>query len=138
LIAARNSVFVMAYSNVALSPDGGGSWQLARALPRALVSQYLMLGEKISAEQLLTHGLVNAISEPGQALQTALSWAQRLNERAPNALFSIKELVNAAPNHSLFAHMALEKQHFVNNLHHPNAGVGIAAFLDKRPSQYKP
>jgi len=138
LIAARNSVFVMSYSNVALSPDGGGSWQLARALPRALVSQYLMLGEKISAEQLLTHGLVNAISEPGQALQTALSWAQRLNERAPNALFSIKELVNAAPNHSLFAHMALEKQHFVNNLHHPNAGVGIAAFLDKRPSQYKP
>jgi enoyl-CoA hydratase/carnithine racemase len=138
LIAARNSVFVMAYSNVALSPDGGGSWQLVRGLPRALVSQYLMLGEKISAEQLLTHGLANAISEPGQALQTALSWAQRLNERAPNALCSIKELVNAAPNHSLFAHMALEKQHFVNNLHHPNAGVGIAAFLDKRPPQYKP
>jgi hypothetical protein len=34
--------------------------------------------------------------------------------------------------------MALEKQHFVNNLHHPNAGVGIAAFLDKHPPQYKP
>jgi hypothetical protein len=51
LIAASNSVFVMAYSNVALSPDGGGSWQLARALPRALVSQWLMLGEKITAEQ---------------------------------------------------------------------------------------
>jgi hypothetical protein len=34
--------------------------------------------------------------------------------------------------------MALEKQHFVNNLHHPNAGIGIAAFLDKQTPHYKP
>ena len=57
LVAASNSVFVMAYSNVALSPDGGGSWQLARALPRSLVNRWLMLGEKISAEALFVHGL---------------------------------------------------------------------------------
>jgi len=138
LIAASNSVFVMAYSNVALSPDGGGSWQLARALPRVLVSQWLMLGEKITAEQLFEHGLVNAISEPGQTVQTALLWAERLNARAPNALASVKELINAAPQNSLSEHMALEKQHFVNNLHHPNAGIGIAAFLDKQTPRYKP
>jgi len=138
LIAASNSVFVMAYSNVALSPDGGGSWQLARALPRALVSQWLMLGEKITAEQLFDHGLVNAISEPGQAIQTALLWADRLNARAPNALASIKELINAAPQNSLSEQRAMEKQHFVNNLHHPNAGIGIAAFLDKQTPRYKP
>jgi len=138
LIAASNSVFVMAYSNVALSPDGGGSWQLARALPRVLVSQWLMLGEKITAEQLFEHGLVNAISEPGQTVQTALLWAERLNARAPNALASVKELINVAPQNSLSEHMALEKQHFVNNLHHPNAGIGIAAFLDKQTPRYKP
>src|SRR5205807_8394781 len=33
IVAAENAVFVMAYSSVALSPDGGGSWSLARALP---------------------------------------------------------------------------------------------------------
>jgi enoyl-CoA hydratase/carnithine racemase len=138
LIAASNSVFVMAYSNVALSPDGGGSWQLARALPRALVSQWLMLGEKITAEQLFEHGLVNAISEPGQTVQTALLWADRLNARAPNALASVKELINAAPQNSLSEQMAMEKLHFVNNLHHTNAGIGIAAFLDKQTPRYKP
>lgn len=96
LVAASNSVFVMAYSNVALSPDGGGSWQLAKAVPRALVNQWLMLGEKISAEQLLAHGLINQIAAPGNALEIALALAERLNQRAPNALSSIKELVNAA------------------------------------------
>ena len=39
IVAADDAVFVMAYSNVALSPDGGGSWSLSQALPRQLVSE---------------------------------------------------------------------------------------------------
>lgn len=138
LVAANNSVFVMAYSNVALSPDGGGSWQLARSLPRVLVNHWLMLGEKITAVQLLQHGLLNQITEPGQALDAALALADTLNRRAPNTLSSIKELVNAAPAQDLFAQLQLEKQHFVKNLHHPNADIGIQAFLDKQTPVYKP
>jgi enoyl-CoA hydratase/carnithine racemase len=137
LVAASNSVFVMAYSNVALSPDGGGSWQLARALPRAMVNQWLMLGEKISAEQLFAHGLINQLTAAGTALDTALALSERLNQRAPNALSSIKELVNVAADQSLFSQLQLEKQHFVKNLHHPNAGIGIQAFLNKDTPHYK-
>ena len=40
IVAARNAVFVMAYSNVALSPDGGASWSLAHALPRQICLLY--------------------------------------------------------------------------------------------------
>ena len=138
IVAARNSVFVMAYSSVGLSPDGGGSWHLSRALPRAMVSQLLMLGDKLNASQIQTWGLVNQVCLPGQALADALALADRLNARAPNAMGSIKELVNAASQHDLFAQLPLEKQHFVNNLHHPNAGIGIQAFLNKETPQYKP
>ena len=138
LIASSESVFVMAYSNLALSPDGGGSWQLARSLPRALVNQWLMLGERVPAQTLHAHGLVNELSEPGQCLDLALRWAQRLNERAPNATASIKELVQSAPIQGLTDHMAQEKTLFVKNLHHPNAGLGIQAFLDKTQATYKP
>jgi len=52
LISAHNSVFVMAYVNIALSPDGGGSWHLAKQLPKALCSEILMLGGKIDAPRL--------------------------------------------------------------------------------------
>ena len=138
LVAAQNSVFVMAYSSVGLSPDGGGSWHLARALPRALVSQWLMLGEKISASDLQGWGLVNQISAPTEALQQALALANKLNSRAPNALASIKELIAAARQQDLYAQLPLEKQHFVHNLHHPNAGIGIQAFLNKETPHYKP
>ena len=136
IVAAQNAVFVMAYSNIALSPDGGGSWSLARALPRQLVNELLMCGEKISADRLLALGLVNCLSTAGAALSDALALADRLNARAPNALASCKELVNEAASNSLHQHLALERDHFVANLRHPNAGLGIEAFLTKTVAKY--
>lgn len=137
IVAATNAVFVMAYSNVALSPDGGGSFHLARALPRQLVTELLMLGERITPERLHALGVVNRLCSPGAALEEALAMAERLNARAPNALASIKELLNDAGSATLNAQLASERDHFVRNLHHPNAGIGIAAFLNKETPRYE-
>jgi enoyl-CoA hydratase/carnithine racemase len=137
IVAAQNAVFVMAYSNIALSPDGGGSWSLARALPRQLINELLMCGEKISAERLQALGLVNRLSSTGSALTDALALADKLNARAPNALASCKELVNEAASNSLHEHLKLERDHFVANLRHPNAGLGIEAFLTKTVAKYE-
>ena len=81
-------------------------------------------------------GLVNRLVDPGKALQGALEWAARINERAPNAMSSIKELVNEASANTLSQHVALERDHFVRNLHHANAGLGISAFLDKTKPRF--
>ena len=137
IVAARNSVFLMAYSNIALSPDGGGSWSLSRSLPRQLAIEILMMGERINAERLHQLGVVNRLSEPGQALGTALTMANLLNQKAHNALTSIKELVNEADAASLNQQLALERDHFVKNLHHVNAGIGISAFLNKEKPRYE-
>lgn len=137
IVAARDSIFVMAYSSIALSPDGGGSWSLSQSLPRQLASELLLLGERIGAERLHALGMVNRISEPGHALTDALQLADRINARAPNAMSSIKELINDAGTHNLTTHLAQERDHFVNNLHHANAGIGIAAFLNKEKPVYK-
>lgn len=136
-VAAHDAFFVMSYSNIALSPDGGGSWSLVRALPRSLALQWMMTGERVPADRLHALGLLHSLAAHGQALAAALALADTLNQRAPNALASIKELVNEAPGQSLTAHLALERDHFVRNLHHANAGEGIAAFLDKRAPRYR-
>jgi enoyl-CoA hydratase/carnithine racemase len=136
IVAAENAVFVMAYSNVALSPDGGGSWSLAQALPRQLASELLMCGERIGPARLHQLGVVNKLAAPGTALDEALALSERLNERAPNALASIKELLNDAVQAPLPRQLTSERDQFVRNLHHPNAGVGIEAFLAKRKPDY--
>ena len=137
IVAADNAVFVMAYSTVALSPDGGGSWSLARALPRALASELLMGAERISAGRLHELGLVNRVTASGSALGEAMVLAARLNARAPNALASIKDLINDAPSNTLSQQLDSERNHFVRNLHHANGGEGIDAFLQKRLPQYR-
>src|SRR5690349_9481345 len=65
IVAAEDAVFVMAYSNVALSPDGGASWSLVRALPRQLASELLLGGERIGARRLHELGVVNRVASPG-------------------------------------------------------------------------
>ena len=137
IVAADNAVFVMSYSTVALSPDGGGSWSLARALPRALASELLMGAERISAGRLHELGLINRVTAPGGAIDEALVLAARLNARAPNVLACIKDLINDAPGNTLSQQLDSERNHFVRNLHHANGGEGIEAFLEKRLPHYR-
>jgi enoyl-CoA hydratase/carnithine racemase len=127
----------MSYSTVALSPDGGSSWHLSRCLPKQLATQLMMLGERIAAPRLHELGLIHSITQPGSALQEASSLCEKLNQRAPNVLASIKDLVESASNQSLHQQLQQERNHFVRNLHHSNAGEGIQAFLDKRPALYR-
>jgi enoyl-CoA hydratase/carnithine racemase len=137
IVAAEDAVFVMAYSSVALSPDGGATWSLTHALPRQLATELLMNAERISARRLFELGVVNRVAPPGEALAQALAVAERLNERAPNSLASIKELINDAQGAMLSRHLSQERDHFVRNLHHVNAGIGIEAFLSKQRPRYE-
>jgi 1,4-dihydroxy-2-naphthoyl-CoA synthase len=107
-------------------------------LPRQLATELMLTGSRMGAQRLHDLGVVNHLSPHGQALTDALALADRLNARAGNALASVKELVNAAPQHDLHAHLKLERDHFVKNLHHPNAGIGISAFLNKETPRYQP
>ncbi|SFM44748.1 oxepin-CoA hydrolase, alternative type [Variovorax sp. OV329] len=136
VVAARDAVFAASYSNIALSPDGGMSWHLSQFLPRQVISEWMMLGERIGAERLHALGVVNRLADNGQALNDAMTLAAQLNGRAPNALASAKELLNEGRGSTLSKQLDAERDHFVRNLHHANAGIGIAAFLAKEKPRY--
>jgi len=137
IVSASDAVFVMAYSTVGLSPDGGGSWSLAHAVPRQLATELLLCGERIGAQRLHELGVVNRVTGKGGALDAALALAAALNARAPNVLASAKELLSDAPHATLNAHLAAERDHFVRNLHHANGGIGISAFLARQTPRYE-
>lgn len=137
LVAAQDAIFVMAYSNVGLSSDGGATWSLTRALPRTTAMQLLLCGDRIDAARLHALGVVNQVCPNGEAVNSALVLAEKLNARAPNAMASIKELVNDAQTAPLHTQLAAERDHFVRNLHHANGGEGISAFLEKRRPGYR-
>lgn len=136
VVAADSARFLMSWGRIGLSPDGGTSWHLARALPRALALQLMWLPEPMSAQTWHQHGLVSALVESGQALAQALAWAARLAAMAPNSLASVKALVNAAPQRTLQEQLDAERDAFVDNLFHPNGAEGLQAFVDKRAPRF--
>lgn len=137
VVAASDARFVLSYGRVGLSPDAGTTWQLARTLPRALALRMLWLPEPVDARTWQTYGLVNEIAPRGQALTQALSLGERLAAMAPNVLASVKELMNEADARPLREQLDAEREHFVRNLFHANAGEGLQAFVDKRPPAFK-
>ncbi|MEK8034893.1 enoyl-CoA hydratase [Ideonella sp. DXS29W] len=137
IVAASDARFVLSYAKVGFSPDGASTWHLARALPRALALELAWLAEPQSAERLHALGVVNRLAEPGQALNQALTMARQLSFMAPNAVATVKELVQAAPARSLQEGMNAERDAFVTNLFHPNGGEGLAAFFGKRKPDFK-
>jgi enoyl-CoA hydratase/carnithine racemase len=117
-------------------PSCGGLFRSARALPLNIAKELLLTGDRLTATRCAELGLVNRVTAAGGALAEALALAERLNGKAPNALASIKELLNEAPVAPLTQQLASERDHFVRNLHHANGGIGIQAFLTKQKPRY--
>ncbi|GAC1407447.1 MAG: enoyl-CoA hydratase [Burkholderiaceae bacterium] len=136
IVAGASAKFAMAYVRVGLTPDGGGSWFVARALPRQLASELIMEGKPILATRLHQHGIVNRVVPDGTALDAALAWADELGALSSNALERIKSLVSDAQTNTLEQHCEAEKHSFIESLHDRDAQEGINAFLEKRIPNY--
>lgn len=137
VVAASNAVFSISHSHVGLSPEGGISWALTRALPRALVSELLMCGEGIASPRLHQLGAINQVCGAGDTLAVAMQLAERLNALAPHALASVKELMNDACTQTLNQQLDSERDHFVRNLHHVNRNESINTQVQQRKPQFR-
>ena len=52
VVAAENAVFTLSYVKIGVSPDGGGSWFLARALPRQLAAELALTARPVDTRTL--------------------------------------------------------------------------------------
>lgn len=137
VVAARDARFAMSYAKIGLTPDGGGSWHVAQALPRALALELLWLAQPVDAPRLHALGVVNRVTDKGQALVEALALASQLAAMAPNAVAAAKELVAQARHVPLAQHLESERQEFVRQLFHENGAEGLRSFAEKRPAQFR-
>src|ERR1700726_3896484 len=58
VIAAKSASFVQAFSKLGLVPDSGGTWPLPRLIGTARALGLTLLGDKLSAEQAASWGLI--------------------------------------------------------------------------------
>ncbi|MFC5754471.1 enoyl-CoA hydratase/isomerase family protein [Actinomadura rugatobispora] len=76
-----------------VAADGGAlTWPLLTGLLRA--KEYILLGERLPAEEALRLGLANRVVPKGQSLTAALELATRLAKSPPQAVTETKALLN--------------------------------------------
>ena len=136
VVAAEDARVFVAHVKIGISPDGGVSGSLSRALPPQMLAELLLEGGTIDAARLKQFGIVNRVCAKGQALQTALDWAQNLAQGPPRAMGRIKQLVEKAYSNDLSSQLDLERQLVVESIFGDECGEGIEAFLTKRPAVF--
>jgi enoyl-CoA hydratase / 3-hydroxyacyl-CoA dehydrogenase len=93
-----------------------------------------LIGDAISSEDALEHGLVNRVVPDHELFDEALSFARRLAEAAPVA---VEEIKKASHKGDLDEGIEAEKAGFATAFLSFDAKEGIGAFLEKRKAHWK-
>lgn len=94
-VAANNAAIYLPEAKVGLNMGWGAIPRLISLVGPARTKRAILLGEKLTMDLASEWGLIDAVSEPGQAVATAQELALRAGETPGALLRMTKEAVNA-------------------------------------------
>jgi 2-(1,2-epoxy-1,2-dihydrophenyl)acetyl-CoA isomerase len=134
---AEDAVLMMAFSNIALVPDCGGSWLLPRTVGYARAFELAASGRRIDASEALALGLVQRVLPRDEVLPAAHTVAAELAARPTLALAWTKRLMRTAEQGTLADVMELEAQLQAAAVRTHDHAEGVGAFLEKRSARFE-
>jgi crotonobetainyl-CoA hydratase len=141
MIAAEHVEFALPELPLGLVPDAGAIQRLARRLPYNKAMEMYLLGQRMSAQEAASYGLVNKVVPADALMDTAMAWAQQLTKVAPLALQSVKELLRAIEGDTIqeaFQTMrTADLPNYRQLLKSDDAEEGVSAFVEKREAEFK-
>jgi crotonobetainyl-CoA hydratase len=141
MIAAEHVEFALPELPLGLVPDAGAIQRLARRLPYNKAMEMYLLGQRMSAQEAASYGLVNKVVPADALMDTAMAWAQQLTKVAPLALQSVKELLRAIEGDTIqeaFQTMrTADLPNYRQLLKSDDAEEGVSAFVEKRDAEFK-
>ena len=136
-VAADDAYFATAYRNIALTPDGGGTWALPRLVGLRKALELLLLSERIDAKEAQRLSLVNRVVPAPELDATVTALAASLAAGPRLALRNAKRLARESLDRSLSEQLQAEAVSFALCTASPDFVEGIRAFLDKRPPRFE-
>ena len=136
LVAAENAKFTAAYSRIGLSPDGGLTHSLTRAVGIKRALDLVLTNRTLSARQAFDDGIVSRVVALDRLAADAAAVATELASGPPIALRHCKRLVIEGARESLETQLASEAESIVARAAEPDAREGIRAFLERRPPRF--
>lgn len=136
-IASSNAKFGLTEVKVASLAGLNGTQLLPRVMPQAVAMKMLLTGEMIGAEEALRYGLVSDVVEPGQLLDLARSYAEKIASAAPLSVQAAKQAAVLGQDMPLehgilFSHMLWGVLRDTED-----RKEGFTAFAEKRPPVFR-
>ena len=137
VIAGESAFFYMAFPNVGLVPDAGGSFILPRLIGKARAMQMMMLADKISAAQALDWGMIYKVVPDEELLAEAMKLAARLAAGPTVSYGLIRHEVQAALTSDFETALATEASNQRIAGKTADCKEAVTAFFEKRAPQFR-
>ena len=137
IIASETAKFGQPEINLGVIPGAGGTQRLTRAVGKAIAMDVILSDRKLSADEALHFGLVSRVAPLEGYMALALEVAAAIASKPPVALRVAKEAVNKAFETTLAEGVHLERRLFNLLFATEDRSEGMAAFVEKRPAQWK-
>jgi 2-(1,2-epoxy-1,2-dihydrophenyl)acetyl-CoA isomerase len=137
VIAGESAKFVMAYTDVGLTPDGASSWFLPRLVGLRRALELTFTNRVLSAAEALEWGLLTSVVPDDQLAAEAEAVATRLAKGPTLALAAAKRLLHTSLESTLESHLAREAEEIAAASGRADGAEGIAAFVEKRAPTFR-
>ncbi len=125
--------------NLGVLPGTGGTQRLARALPKNKAIEMMTEGKLITFEEARELGLINYIYESENYWDEVMKYARSFcpPNKAAKAVGRIKRAVQSGSEVSFSESLAIERELQQILFQSEDAKEGIAAYVEKRPANFK-
>lgn len=137
IIAADNAKFGQPEIKLGILPGAGGSQRLPKAVSKAKAMDMCLTARMMDAQEAERAGLVSRVVSPEQLMLEAMSAAKTISEMSLPIVMMVKESINASYESSLSEGIHFERRLFHAAFATEDQKEGMAAFLEKRPAQFK-
>jgi enoyl-CoA hydratase/carnithine racemase len=136
-VAETTASFGLPEVAIGILPSSGGTHRLVRLVGTARAKELILLGERFGAEDAHRLGLVTDVAAEGEGLARALELAQRLAALPPVAVSVAKGVIDAMPDASYDAGLALERLAYGVLAQTADHAEATAAFTEKREPRFR-
>ncbi len=137
-IASEAAKLGFVFTRRGIAAEATSTWILPRLIGFSRAMELLITGRILTAPEALAAGLVSRVVAPADLLPTALALAHEIaTQTAPVSVAVTKRLLwHQLMESDARAGMALENALFNWIGKQPDAGEGVASFLEKRPARF--
>jgi len=132
VVAAEDASFALPETGIGVSPGAGITIRLPRVVGKFKAKELLFTGDRISASEAQSIGIVNKVVPPDKLLDEAMALAMRIAKKAPLALGAAKSCVNFGSEMPLDDGMEYQLRESIELFHSKDLKEGITAFFKEK------